>query len=163
MKVKREISTDRFSVEAIPIYKQASGIITKREEKIEPSIQKKPINPKKSKPVANNDLVQCTFRLRNDQIKALGLLHIDTCENFSGMVREALETYLSCYLEDKTLIIHISFSAHSTPGHAFKTKGIRLTPELINAIRIVAANNAVEKSEIVRNAIDRYLKQKDAK
>jgi len=118
--------------------------------------------PKISKTVSDKDLTMCNFRLRDNQIRALGILYVETHKNVSGMVREALEMYLSDYFEDKTVNLRIFMEGLKTPENAFETKGIRLNQRIIEAVRIVAAFNGVNKSELVRNAIDEYLKIKDA-
>ena len=160
MAKKTPISADRFMVEDdIPLYKRAAGMKAQQEEKpVEPKPKKD--KPKKSSP--GNDLAFCMFRLRPDQIEDLGIFYAKTRANVSGMVRDALEAYLIDYLSDKITKVHIPLELNQTPGNALETKGIRLSPRLIEAVGIVAVSNGVNRSEIVRFAIDEYLAKKDA-
>jgi hypothetical protein len=174
-KVKRlPVDTERFLEEAKipPLFLRASGINTIEDEKIEKApkqhrmVSVKEPKPKKQKQkhVSNDDLKLCVFRLRADQIRALGLINLeDKAANISKTVREALEMYLSEFLEKKIQVLHLPVNSAKTPENTYESQGIRLNKELIDAIRVVSATNSVLfSSEIVRNAIDEYLKLKDA-
>jgi hypothetical protein len=173
-KVKRlPVDTDRFIEEAktTPLFLRASGaveeiVLTARKPKQPKVVSKKEPKKQTTKPVPeNSDFKLCVFRLRADQIRALGLINLeDKAANISKTVREALEIYLSDFLENKTQVLHLPENRAQTPENTYESQGIRLNHELIDAIRVVAAINSILfSSEIVRNAIDQYLKLKDAK
>lgn len=112
---------------------------------------------RKSKRSSEKDLTQSTFRIRDDQLQALGILGIKTRDNVSKIVRKALGIYLGDYLKDNTHN-HISINIDKKTESALQTYGFRLNQELIDAIRVVGAFNNYDKSTIVRAAIDEYLK-----
>lgn len=154
---KIPIPVDRFIVEEeTPLYKRASGVVTQKVEKKEV----KP--PKKSKHIVEEDLTPYSFRLHPKQIKELNILYAETRVNVSKIIRDALELYLSDFLKDKTLN-KLNLSDTKMPDNTFETKGIRLTHRLYEAVGVVAAINAVDRSVIVRNAIDKYIAENDAK
>jgi len=153
---KTPIPVDRFIVEEeVPLYKRASGVVT-------PEVEKKEVEPtKKSKRVVDEDLTPYSFRLHPKQIKELNILYAETRVNVSKIVRDALELYLSDFLRDKTLN-KLNLSDSKMPDNTYETKGIRLTHRLYEAVGVVAAVNGVDRSVIVRNAIDNYIAENDA-
>jgi len=148
---------DRFAEGEVSLINIISGSVPHEEKKV---VAREPKKPKKG--FAKEDLKLCCFRIRNDQILAIGILHLKTRENVSGMARDALGKYLSDYLEDKTVNLRIPVTSPQTPKNELESKWFRLSPELIEALGVVAATSGVEKSEIVRDAIDEYLRIKDA-
>jgi len=154
---KTPISVDRFIVEEeTPLYKRAAGVVT-------PKVEKKEVElPKKSKHVVEEDLTPYSFRLHPKQIKELNILYAETRVNVSKIVRDALEFYLSDFLKGKTLN-QLNLNDTKMPDNTFETKGIRLTHRLYEAVGVVAALNGIDRSALVRNAIDSYIDRKDAK
>ena len=153
---KTPVSIDRFIVEEeTPLYKRAAGAVT-------PKVEKKEVEPqKKSKRIVEEDLTPYSFRLHPKQIKELNILYAETRVNVSKIVRDALELYLSDFLKDKTLN-QLNLNDTKMPDNTFETKGIRLTHRLYEAVGVVAAMNGVDRSVIVRNAIENYIAQNHA-
>ena len=125
--------------------------------------------PNKKTPILTNDfttkedLIPYSFRMHPKQIRDLNILHAETRVNVSKIVRDALEFYLSDFLKEKTVSLRLSLNDAKMPDNTYETKGVRLTQRLYEAIGVVAATNNVDKSAIVRNAVDEYITHKDTK